>query len=87
MIFKHHVNVSAFQFPKHNSKLYFGGLRRLQNVLNCVHHPHSPGTLLSFFAGILLQNHKGYDESMYVVAFEVSDTLFTQNLSSVSSSF
>ena len=63
-------------------------LRRLQNVLNCVHHPqHSPGTLLSFFAGILLQNHKGYDESMYVVAFEVSDTLFTQNLSSVSSSF
>ena len=33
-----------------------------------------PGTLLSFFAGILLQNHKGYDESMYVVAFEVSDT-------------
>ena len=52
-------------------------LRRLQNVLNCVHHPHSPGTLLSFFAGILLQNHKGYDESMYVVAFEVSDTLFS----------
>ena len=36
-----------------------------------------PGTLLSFFAGILLQNHKGYDESMYVVAFEVSDTLFS----------
>ena len=40
-------------------------------------HCDSSRNSTKFFAGILLQNHKGYDESMYVVAFEVSDTLFS----------